>query len=84
MAQTYSPLQRILIGFVRCYQRWISPLLGPNCRFSPTCSQYSVEAISRHGVLYGCWLTIARIIRCHPLNEGGHDPVPPAKQGRDC
>ncbi|WP_345317556.1 membrane protein insertion efficiency factor YidD [Ferrimonas gelatinilytica] len=83
MAQAHSPLQRVLIGLVRGYQKWISPMLGPRCRFTPTCSHYTVDAIAHHGAIYGCWLAIARILKCHPLHPGGHDPVPKAKQGRD-
>ncbi len=84
MAQTRSPLQWLLIQLVSFYRKWISPLLGPNCRFTPTCSQYALEALTVHGAWRGSWLTIARILRCHPLHQGGHDPVPKAKQGRDC
>ncbi|MBY6188763.1 membrane protein insertion efficiency factor YidD [Marinobacter hydrocarbonoclasticus] len=83
MAQTLSPLQRVLILLVKGYQKGISPLLGPSCRFTPSCSHYAIGAISSHGVLYGCWLAIRRILKCHPLHPGGNDPVPPAKQGRD-
>ncbi|MBY5994221.1 membrane protein insertion efficiency factor YidD [Ferrimonas balearica] len=83
MAQALSPLQRVLIALVKGYRKLISPLLGPNCRFHPTCSSYAIEAISRHGVAYGCWLAIVRILKCHPLHPGGPDPVPPAKRGRD-
>lgn len=66
----------LLVGFIRAYQRFISPLLGPRCRFYPTCSQYAVEAIERYGPVKGVWLALRRIVRCHPLNPGGHDPVP--------
>jgi uncharacterized protein len=69
-------LHVLLVGFIRAYQRFISPLLGPRCRFYPTCSQYAVEAIERHGPVKGVWLALRRIVRCHPLNPGGHDPVP--------
>ncbi|SHI23713.1 hypothetical protein SAMN02745129_0337 [Ferrimonas marina] len=72
-----------MLAPIRGYQRWISPMLGPRCRFTPSCSHYAVEAISERGVLYGCWLAIVRILKCHPLHPGGHDPVPKAKQGRD-
>lgn len=61
---------------VRGYQRFISPALPPACRFTPSCSQYAVEALERHGALRGSWLAIARIARCHPWHPGGHDPVP--------
>lgn len=66
----------LLIGLIRLYRRWISPLLGPHCRFHPTCSQYAIEAIRRYGLYRGGWLSLRRISRCHPLNPGGHDPVP--------
>lgn len=66
----------LLVCFIRAYQRLISPLLGPRCRFHPSCSQYALEAIERHGVVKGGWLALRRIARCHPLNPGGHDPVP--------
>jgi len=69
-------MARLLIWLVKAYQWGISPLLGSNCRFSPTCSQYSIEALSKHGVLRGSWLAICRISRCHPWHSGGHDPVP--------
>jgi len=66
----------LLVGFIRAYQRFISPLLGPRCRFYPSCSQYAAEAIERHGPVKGGWLALRRIVRCHPLNAGGLDPVP--------
>ena len=67
---------RMAMGAVRFYQRWISPLLGDNCRFHPTCSQYMVEALGRFGLLKGLWLGTARILRCGPWHPGGYDPVP--------
>ena len=66
----------ILIFPIKTYQILISPLLGPSCRFSPTCSQYAVEAIQKHGPLKGSWLAFKRIIRCHPWGGSGHDPIP--------
>lgn len=67
---------RILIGLVRAYQLVLSPLLGPRCRFQPTCSSYAVEAISVHGALKGGWLAAKRIVKCHPWGGFGYDPVP--------
>jgi putative membrane protein insertion efficiency factor len=69
-------VRSLLIGLVKAYQYLISPFLGPSCRFHPTCSHYTIEAISEHGVLKGGYLSVRRIIKCHPLHEGGHDPVP--------
>jgi len=71
-------ISRLLILLVRAYQYLISPLLGGNCRFYPTCSSYMIEAIETHGVLKGLWLGIRRIGRCHPYSDGGVDLVPPA------
>jgi uncharacterized protein len=66
----------VLKFLIRGYQLAISPLLGPRCRFYPSCSHYAIEAIETHGPLRGVWLTIKRISRCHPWHEGGLDPVP--------
>ncbi len=66
----------VLKYLIRGYQLAISPLLGPRCRFYPSCSHYAIEAIETHGGLRGMWLTIKRISRCHPWHEGGFDPVP--------
>ena len=65
-----------LVLLVRGYQVAISPLLPPACRYYPTCSQYAVEALERHGALRGSWLALRRILRCHPFRPGGYDPVP--------
>ena len=70
-------MSAILIALVRAYQRLLSPLLGPRCRFYPSCSQYAVEALQVHGAIKGCALSLHRLCRCHPLNAGGLDPVPP-------
>lgn len=67
----------LLVLLIRVYQRLVSPLLGPRCRFYPSCSAYAVEALTSHGPLRGSWLAIARLARCHPWNPGGPDPVPP-------
>lgn len=68
---------KIIAGLIRLYQRILSPLLGPRCRYYPSCSQYVLEAVHIHGVLSGLWLGARRIARCHPLHPGGLDPVPP-------
>ena len=72
-----SLIAYLLLGLVHFYRYVISPLLGPRCRFYPTCSQYALDAIRIHGAIKGSWLTAKRLSRCHPLNEGGDDPVPP-------
>jgi uncharacterized protein len=69
-------LQRSLIGAVRFYRRGISPLKPPVCRFEPTCSAYTLEALERYGALRGTWLGVRRILRCQPFCRGGWDPVP--------
>ena len=69
-------MKRLLLGLVRFYQYLISPLLGPRCRFHPSCSQYAVEALERYGARRGSWLALRRLLRCHPWHPGGHDPVP--------
>lgn len=65
-----------LIGVIRVYQYAISPMLGRSCRFYPSCSEYSIEALRRHGAIRGSWLALRRVGRCHPWHPGGHDPVP--------
>lgn len=69
-------MSRILLALIRLYQLLLSPWLGRQCRFVPTCSQYATEAIQRHGAARGTWLTVCRLGRCHPGCAGGHDPVP--------
>ena len=69
-------LARVLTGAIRFYQKGISPLRPPVCRFYPSCSQYGLEAIEKYGAAKGSWLTLRRLLRCHPLCKGGYDPVP--------
>ena len=69
-------MKTFLIGLVKGYRLFISPLFLPTCRFQPTCSQYAIEAIDRFGAGRGTWLAVRRILRCHPFNPGGYDPVP--------
>ncbi len=71
-----SLLARPLIWLARGYQLLISPLLPPSCRFYPSCSNYAIEALQRHGAAKGLWLALRRVARCNPWHPGGHDPVP--------
>jgi len=66
----------LALGLIRFYQKFISPAMPPACRFQPTCSRYSYQAIERYGLIKGGWLAIKRIGRCHPFHPGGYDPVP--------
>ena len=75
--KNYSIIQNLMRGLIRLYQIFISPFLGGNCRFTPTCSQYAMEAIEIYGAFKGCWLAVCRLGRCHPFHPGGYDPVPP-------
>ena len=70
-------MKLILLGLIRLYQSTLSRVLPPTCRFYPSCSEYSYQAIHRHGPWRGGWLAVKRIARCHPFNPGGYDPVPP-------
>ncbi len=69
--------QKMLMGLVMAYRLLISPSLGSNCRFEPSCSAYSLQALRQHGAVTGSYLTLRRLARCHPWCDGGHDPVPP-------
>lgn len=69
-------MRRVLIALVRAYQYALSPWWGGQCRFTPTCSHYAIEALERHGAAGGSWLALRRILRCHPWGHGGYDPVP--------
>ena len=69
-------MRRLLMGLVRAYRLLLSPSIGSACRFEPTCSVYSLQALERHGAGWGSYLTLARLVRCHPWCAGGHDPVP--------
>ncbi|MGA0266563.1 MAG: membrane protein insertion efficiency factor YidD [Lysobacterales bacterium] len=69
-------MSKLLILIIRGYQFVLSPWVGQHCRFTPTCSHYAIEAITRYGAWRGSWLAVRRIARCHPLCDGGHDPVP--------
>ena len=68
-------MQTVLIALLRCYKRWVSPMLPSACRFYPTCSEYMLEAIEKYGTARGVWLGARRLLRCHPFHEGGFDPV---------
>ncbi|GAA2150637.1 membrane protein insertion efficiency factor YidD [Actinomadura napierensis] len=78
-ATTPGPVAAVLILLVRAYRRFLSPLLGQQCRFTPSCSTYGLKALQVHGAGRGTWLTVRRIARCHPFHPGGYDPVPPKK-----
>jgi putative membrane protein insertion efficiency factor len=69
-------LSRILIALVLLYRWGLSPVMGQNCRFYPSCSQYALDALRHHGAFRACWLTLRRLLRCHPWHPGGYDPVP--------
>lgn len=76
-------MKQILIVVIRAYQLVLSPLMGSQCRFQPTCSHYAIEALQKHGAWRGSWLALKRIGRCHPWHPGGYDPVPP-NQHEEC
>ena len=87
--ETVADTQRSIVDSFRYLENWteryqylLSPLLGPSCRFTPSCSVYAIEALRQHGLVRGGWLTIGRLLRCHPWHPGGLDPVPPVKAQR--
>ena len=79
-ARTSSPAAKASLGLVRIYQKLVSPVFGNNCRYHPSCSHYTYEAIEIHGAIKGSWLGIKRIGRCHPFHDGGFDPVPGSQE----
>ena len=79
-----SPLARLLRALIWVYKLGLSPVLGNNCRFEPSCSSYALDAIATHGALKGSWLAMLRILRCNPWGGAGYDPVPPAVRGHGC
>jgi len=72
-------MRPLLLALIRGYQYFVRPLLGSNCRFAPSCSEYAHEAVATHGALKGSWLALRRVSRCHPYHPGGYDPVPEAR-----
>lgn len=72
-----NPITWLFKALIKGYQWFVSPVLPGSCRYYPTCSSYALEALSTHGALKGGWLGLKRIVRCHPWNDGGYDPVPP-------
>lgn len=71
----YIEVKKIIIFFIKVYQKTLSPFIGRNCRFIPTCSEYTIDAVNEYGVLKGCMLGFKRICRCNPFSKGGYDPV---------
>jgi putative membrane protein insertion efficiency factor len=69
-------MSKLLVLLIRAYRYMLSPMLGRSCRFFPSCSEYAIEALQRHGAVRGTWLATKRITRCHPWHPGGYDPVP--------
>lgn len=69
-------MKKVLLAVFRFYQRAISPLFPPRCRYIPTCSEYAVQAVEKYGAAKGSWLALKRFLRCHPFHKGGYDPVP--------
>lgn len=75
-------MSSVLVAAIRAYQRWISPLSAPRCRFYPSCSQYAVDAVRNRGTIMGTAYALHRLLRCHPFTAGGYDPAPPRKASR--
>lgn len=75
-SEGWGLMRGVFLALIRLYQRTLSRVLPPSCRFTPSCSEYTYQAIARYGVLRGGWLGVRRISRCHPWNPGGYDPVP--------
>lgn len=73
----HKRLLKLLLALIGLYQRFLSPLMGSNCRYQPSCSAYAREALEQHGLLRGGWLSLRRLLRCHPWGAYGYDPVPP-------
>lgn len=73
--ESLSLMAQAGLAMIKWYQKWLSPVLGANCRFRPTCSHYTYEAIARYGFFKGCWMGFWRILRCNPFSRGGDDPV---------
>lgn len=76
-------MKKVLINSVHFYQKYISPMSPPSCRFYPTCSNYALEAVAEHGAMKGSFMTTKRILKCHPFHDGGFDPVPVNKKKRN-
>jgi putative membrane protein insertion efficiency factor len=82
LAKDGGKMRRIVITLIKLYQVILSPFVGQHCRFYPSCSAYALEALEKHGLLRGLWLSIKRLSRCHPWHEGGVDPVPEPEPGK--
>jgi putative membrane protein insertion efficiency factor len=84
MEESDRAMRHVIAFLIRIYQRFVSPFLGPRCRFYPSCSNYALQAVQRFGTFYGTWLSIKRLARCHPWHPGGYDPVPTAHEVDTC